>query len=573
MPAAIGIAVLSFADTALTGRNFAEPHGERTDPNRELVALSAADLGASLTSGYPISSSASRTQAAEAAGAQTQLAGIIAAGTVALVLLFLTGPLALLPIPALGAIVLAGALHFIKAGEIARIWRIQPSEGAIAIVAAACVVLYGTLVGVGVAALMAAFNVFRRAAKPHIAELGRLDHDDFADIERSPSAIRTPGVLIVRFAGPLFFATATALGDRIRELAANREPLSTVILDAYAVVDLDLTATDAVRTIERELAKSGTALVIARPTGALRDLMRTFGVGHLAPAHGIRSSLAEAVDAASAARGADAGSAADAGSGTTLDAGPAGPESGPTVAPPAPVPAPWPPTGDRPEPARSRPKIGVVAIAAIAVVAVVVAAIALGERGSGIPPAGEVVTPNLIGIPLDRARSVSEAAGLVLGPATYRQTDAYPELTVISQDPGPGTPIVAGSSITPTVSTARAPVAIPDVAGSPQSDAIVAITSAGLRVGSTVRQSDGRVPAGAVIATEPAAGRLVAVGTDVAIIVSSGPAEPPRRRRGPVVRRARRRANRPAPPHPRRRCRRRARAPTRHSPSPPPTPS
>ncbi len=112
---------------------------------------------------------------------------------------------------------------------------------------------------------MAAFNVFRRAAKPHIAELGQLDGDDFADIERHPAARRTRGVLVVRFAGPLFFATATALGDRIRQLAANREPLSAVILDAYSVVDLDLTATDAIRQIERELKRTGTTLSIARP--------------------------------------------------------------------------------------------------------------------------------------------------------------------------------------------------------------------------------------------------------------------------------------------------------------------
>ena len=438
LPAALGIAVLSFADTALTGRNFAEPHGERTDPNRELVALSAADLGGSLTSGYPVSSSASRTQAAEMAGSQTQMTGIVAAAAVALVLLFLTAPLALLPIPALGAIVLAGALHFIKAGEIARIWRIQPSEGVIAIVAAACVVLYGTLVGVGVAALMAAFNVFRRAAKPHMAELGRMAGDDFADISRSPEARRTEGVLIVRFAGPLFFATATALGDRIRELAANREPLSTVILDAYAVVDLDLTAADAIRTIERELGKTGTTLVVARPTGALRDLMRTFGLGHLAPAHGQRATLGAAVDEASAARQGTAAAVPVAAEPTVPDDAPA--------SPPASGPAPWPPTGDRPESPRSRPRLGVVAIAAIIVVGVAIAAIALGEQRSQPPPAGEVVTPNLIGIPADRARSVTESAGLVLGPATYRQTDAYPEGTVISQDPGPGTPVAAGSS-------------------------------------------------------------------------------------------------------------------------------
>ena len=513
LPAAVGIAVLSFADTALTGRNFAEPQGERTDPNRELVALAAADLGGSLTSGYPVSSSASRTQASTAAGSQTQMAGIVAAGAVALVLMFLTGPMALLPMPALGAIVLAGALHFIKAGEITRIWRIQPTEGAIAVVAATCVVLYGTLVGVGVAALLAAFNVFRRASNPHMAELGRLNGDDFADLERSPEARRTRGVLIVRFAGPLFFATATSLGDRIRSLAANREPLSTVILDAYSVVDLDLTAASAIRTIERELQKSGTTFLIARPTGRLRDLLRKFGLGHLAPPRGQRVTLGEIVDqigvADEAAMAEPTTEPIPTGDAPTADA-PGGPEL-------------WPPTGDRPTPPGGRRHTWVVGIAAVAVIGVTITALALGERGN-TAPVGDVVTPNLVGIPVDRARAVAEGADLVLGPGVYRQTDAYPEGTVISQTPGAGTPVAVGSTISPTVSTARELVAVPDVVGTTGSDAIFAITTAGLRVGSSTRTPDPEVPPGSIISTSPEAGRLVAVGTSIALVVSAGPA-------------------------------------------------
>jgi len=525
LPAALGIAILSFADTALTGRNFAEPHGERTDPNRELLALAAADLGGSLTSGYPISSSASRTQAAEAAGGQTQMTGIVAAGAVALVLVFLTGPMALLPIPALGAIVLAGALHFIKAGEIARIWRIQRREGIVAIVAAVCVVAYGTLVGVGVAALLAALNVFVRASRPHMAELGRVSHDDFADVARTPGARRIPGILVVRFAGPLFFATATALGDRVRELAAGREPLTSVVLDAYSVVDLDLTASDALRTIERELGKAGTTLVIARPTGALRDLMRTFGLGHLVEDDDHRLTLGEIVDRATVAN-------AEAGGGE-IPPVPTG-EDAAALADTSPAASDERVIAGRPTPTRGRPKVGVVAIAAIAVVGVLIAALTLGQRSSVPPPTGAVTTPNLVGIPVDRARSVTEGAGLVFGLPTYRQTNAYPEGTVISQDPGPGVPVAAGSTIAPTVSTARELVTVPDVVGSPQSDAIFAITTAGLRVGSTTRAADQTVPAGAVVSASPDAGRAVAVGTSVALIVSSGPEVAPSVTASPV---------------------------------------
>jgi len=167
-----------------------------------------------------------------------------------------------------------------------------------------------------------------------------------------------------------------------------------------------------------------------------------------------------------------------------------------------------------------------VAIAAVAVIGVTITALALGERGN-TPPVGDVVTPNLVGIPVDRARAVAEGADLVLGPGVYRQTDAYPEGTVISQTPGAGTPVAVGSTISPTVSTARELVTVPDVVGTTGSDAIFAITTAGLRVGSSTRTPDPEVPPGSIISTSPEAGRSVAVGTSIALVVSAGPAVSP----------------------------------------------
>ncbi len=283
LPGAIGIAILSFADTALTGRRFAEQGGEVTDPDRELLALGAADLGASLTGGYPISSSASRTAALGSTGSTTQLAGVIAAVAVALVLVFLAGYLTNLPIPAIGAVVLTSALRFIDIRGIVRIWRTVRVEGAIAIAAMLGVILYGTLVGVGIAALLAAVNVFRRAARPRIDELGRLPESGlYADLVRDPTAQRIPGVLIVRYAGPLFFATASAFRTQVRTLVDARPDVRRVVIDASGIVDLDLTAADAVRALERDLETRDVTLAVARPTGKIRDLLRRFGLTELA---------------------------------------------------------------------------------------------------------------------------------------------------------------------------------------------------------------------------------------------------------------------------------------------------
>ena len=283
LPGAVGIAILSFADTALTGRSFAGRLGEETDPDRELIALAAADLGSSLTSGYPISSSASRTAAVEAAGSTTQMAGVIAAISVTLVLVFLTGLLTYLPIPALGAVVLTSALRFVDLRGIRRIWGLDRIEGAIAIAAVMGVLLYGTLAGVGLAALLAAVNVFRRAADPRIDELGETPTPGlYASLVREHEARRVPGVLIVRFAGPLFFATATAFRGQIRALLAARPDARHVVVDASAIVDLDVTAAEVLGALERELASDGIDLGFARPTGRIRDLLRTFGLGDLA---------------------------------------------------------------------------------------------------------------------------------------------------------------------------------------------------------------------------------------------------------------------------------------------------
>jgi high affinity sulfate transporter 1 len=520
LPGAIGIAVLSFADTALTGRSFSGRHGETTDPDRELVALAAADLGASLTSGYPVSSSPSRTAAAEAAGATTQLAGIIAAGTVAIVLLFLTGPLANLPIPALGAVILASALRYIDIAGVRRIWRLERVEGAIAIAAVAGVLLYGTLAGVGVAAGLAALNVFRRAAQPRIDELGQVESSDvFAALSREPAARRLPGLLVVRFAGPLFFATSTPFVARIRSLLVERPDVRRVVIDAAPIVDIDVSAADALAGLQRDLERRGIDLTLARPTGALRDLLRGFGLAELAgSAEDARRSVARTVE--------------DGGYGDGSAAGEDRPWTAPDVLPDAASDAASDtaaqPDPDRPvaagEPPPRRWSIGLLVLGSVAVAALA-GALVLGGSDQRPPTAG-ITMPNLIGLPLDRARATIDGLGLVLGETSYVQTTSLPEGTVVTQEPKSGTSVDAGAAVDIAVSSGLELVVVPDVVGQTEAQAIVSLTGVGLRVAGTDRATSTDIPAGVVVAVDPAAGREVAVGTPARIVVSSGPAEP-----------------------------------------------
>ena len=151
---ALGVALVGYTDTVLTGRAFATRGGEPLDPDRELLVLGLGNLSASLVHGYPISSSGSRTAVAEAAGAKSQVYSLVAAAVIVATLLFAGPLLATFPIPALGALVVYAALRLIEVAEFRRIAAFRRSELWLALATTVGVialdVLYGVLVAVGV---------------------------------------------------------------------------------------------------------------------------------------------------------------------------------------------------------------------------------------------------------------------------------------------------------------------------------------------------------------------------------------------------------------------------------------
>ena len=547
LPGAVGLAILTFADTAATGRSFARRHGERTDANRELVALAAADAAGSLTGGYPVSSSPSRTSAAENAGSTTQMSGVVAFGAVAVVLVLLTGPLSYLPTPALGGVILVSVLGLIDLPSIANISRLKASEGLIALITMTGVILYGTLIGVMLAVLLAALNIVRRAAWPHVVEEGRLRTGLWRDLERSAGS-RVAGVAVVRFSGPLFFANAAALDAHIRELVAERPSVSIVVIDLGPVADIDVTAGDTLRQIADDLARNGRRLAVALPLGPVRDELRSYGLADLMePTGGTHGSVDDAIrglgldPAVIEPAGSLAGTAGEVDTGAGPDDGgaPASEEAGsdeveapvsvaaaavpvagtaPSLDEPAPSGAPQPAGSDR-----LALQVGGV-VAAIVIAAVVLGAV-LGAWTGGGTVASTV--PNLIGMSLSRATTAATDAGFVLESPVYVARDDRPEGTVVAQTPTAGTAADEGDSIFPIVSTRRQLVSVPDVIGMPEAQAIATLTGAGLSVtrGDTV--ADTSVPAGTVVSTDPAPGVEVAAGAVVRYAVATGPGPGP----------------------------------------------
>ena len=219
VPVLIGgcaVALVSFADTSVLSRAYAARMGTRVDPNQEMVGLGAANLAAGFFQGFPISSSSSRTPVAEAAGARTQLTGVVGALAVALLLLAAPNLLRHLPAAALAAVVIASAIGLIEVADLARIYRIQPWEFWLSIVCLVGVAVLGAIPGIGLAIVIALIEFLWDAWRPYSAVLGRADGvEGYHDITRYPEARQIPGFVLFRWDAPLFFANAELFKERV----------------------------------------------------------------------------------------------------------------------------------------------------------------------------------------------------------------------------------------------------------------------------------------------------------------------------------------------------------------------
>ena len=173
--AAIGITLVSLTDTIATATSFAARRGDEVEPNQEMVGMGAANIAAGLFQGFAVSTSGSRTAVAEQSGAKSQLTGVVGAGLVAVLLLFLNSLLADLPQTALAAVVIVAALSLMDIGALRRYFEVRRSAFGVSIVATAGVMLLGVLQGIGVAVALAILLFFRRNWWPHGAVLGRVE--------------------------------------------------------------------------------------------------------------------------------------------------------------------------------------------------------------------------------------------------------------------------------------------------------------------------------------------------------------------------------------------------------------
>ena len=240
------VALISFADTSILSRAYAARLGTKVDPNQEMVGLGAANVAAGFFHGFPVSSSSSRTPIAEAAGAQTQLTGIVGALAVALLLLLAPNLLKHLPSAALAAVVIASAIGLFEVADLRRIFRIQRWEFWLSIVCFVGVAVLGAIPGIGLAVAIAIIEFLWDGWRPHSAVLGRAEGvKGYHDITRYPDAHQIPGLVLFRWDAPSFFANAEFFKERILDAATKSpSPVRWVVVAAEPVTSVDATAAD-----------------------------------------------------------------------------------------------------------------------------------------------------------------------------------------------------------------------------------------------------------------------------------------------------------------------------------------
>ena len=283
VPVLIGggaVALISFADTSVLSRTYAARLGIKVDANQEMVGLGAANLAAGFFHGFPISSSSSRTPVAEAAGAQTQLTGVVGALAVALILLLAPTLLRHLPYAALAAVVIASAIGLFEVADLIRIFRIQPWEFWLSIACFVGVAVLGAIPGIGLAIAIAVLEFLWDGWRPHSAVLGRAEGvKGYHDITRYPNARQIPGLILFRWDAPLFFANAEFFKERILDaVAKSPSPVRWVVVAAEPVTSVDVTAADTLADVDKALLDVGIELRFAELKDPVKDKLKRFGL-------------------------------------------------------------------------------------------------------------------------------------------------------------------------------------------------------------------------------------------------------------------------------------------------------
>ncbi len=283
---AVGIALVSFADTSVLSRTFAGRHGYRVDPNRELIGLGVANLAGGFFGGFPVSGSASRTPVAESAGSKTQITGFVGAICIAIVLVVAPSLMSYLPMTALAAVVIAAAVGLFDFRSVRTFYRVRRSDFFLTTIGFAAVAVIGVIPGIAIAVGVSLLDFVRRAWHPHDAILGRvLGVKGYHDVTRYRDAEQVPGLVLFRWDAPLFFANADLFRQRVLDAVDGCAiPVKWVVVAAEPMTDVDTSAAEAILELDMDLTARGVELAFAEMKDPVKDRLQRYGlrarIGH-----------------------------------------------------------------------------------------------------------------------------------------------------------------------------------------------------------------------------------------------------------------------------------------------------
>jgi MFS superfamily sulfate permease-like transporter len=295
---ALAIALVSIADMSVLSRIYALRGGYYVDENQELVALGIANVATGLFQGFSVSSSASRTPLAEAAGARTQMTGVTGAVCIALLLILAPDLMLHVPIAALAAVVISVCFNLVEVVAVRRLYTLRRSEFFLSITCFLGVALLGVVHGIFIAVGFALLEFIWRAWRPYCAVLGRVDGmKGYHDISRHPEARRIPGLVLFRWDAPLFFANAEMFRESVLKAVSSAPvPAKWIVVAAEPVTDIDITAADVLAELELELQQGGVELCFAQMKGPVKDHLKRYGLFKQLGVENFFPTIGQAVD-------------------------------------------------------------------------------------------------------------------------------------------------------------------------------------------------------------------------------------------------------------------------------------
>ena len=281
LPLALTLSLIAFMEAISQAKAIEDKHNDyKVDANQELIALGLSNIVGSIFKSYPSTGGFSRTAVNDQSGAKTGMSFIIAAGVVALTLLFLTPLFYYLPKAVLGGIIIVAVMGLINIKYPVKLWKYKKDDLIMLLGTFAVTLSIGIKEGIIVGVILSLGFLIFRSTRPHIAECARIEGTDyFKNVERFENAKGRKDVLIFRFDGQLYFANTNYFKDQLNDMIAKKGPtLKLVILNAEAINHMDSSAVHMLDKTIKDLCKKEIYFAVAGAIGPVRDIIFNSGL-------------------------------------------------------------------------------------------------------------------------------------------------------------------------------------------------------------------------------------------------------------------------------------------------------